>query len=102
MTAGGPLQTRIAISVGAELRRLRERAGLTQGEVARRSGTHRPIVGRTEAGRHCPTLEVAVLQAEVCGGSVDNVARAIADAVEPRAARPRRVSVRASGVKATT
>ncbi len=42
--------------VGPELRRLRKAAGMTQLQVALRSGMHRPIVARIEAGRHAPDI----------------------------------------------
>lgn len=38
------------------LRNARERAGLSQGELARRAGTSRPTVSAYEAGRKSPTL----------------------------------------------
>ncbi|MBW2507413.1 MAG: helix-turn-helix transcriptional regulator, partial [Deltaproteobacteria bacterium] len=38
--------------LGARLRELRLAAGLTQAELARRTGIHRPNIARVEAGRH--------------------------------------------------
>jgi DNA-binding XRE family transcriptional regulator len=43
--------------LGARLRALRKAAGLTQAELARRTGIHRPNIARVEAGRHTPSLE---------------------------------------------
>jgi putative transcriptional regulator len=43
--------------LGARLRALRIAAGLTQAELARRTGIHRPNIARVEAGRHTPSLE---------------------------------------------
>lgn len=43
--------------LGARLRELRLEAGLTQAELARRTGIHRPNIARVEAGRHTPSLE---------------------------------------------
>ena len=43
--------------LGARLRQLRLEAGLTQAELARRTGIHRPNIARVEAGRHTPSLE---------------------------------------------
>jgi len=43
--------------LGARLRKLRLEAGLTQAELARRTGIHRPNIARVEAGRHTPSLE---------------------------------------------
>lgn len=44
-------------SLGERLRSLRLAAGLTQAELARRTGIHRPNIARVEAGRHTPSLE---------------------------------------------
>lgn len=35
----------------------RKRAGLTQAELARRLGTHQPVVARWETGRTCPDYQ---------------------------------------------
>ena len=43
--------------LGARLKALRLAAGLTQAELARRTGIHRPNIARVEAGRHTPSLE---------------------------------------------
>jgi len=43
--------------LGARLKELRLEAGLTQAELARRTGIHRPNIARVEAGRHTPSLE---------------------------------------------
>ena len=43
--------------LGARIRELRLAAGLTQAELARRTGIHRPNIARVEAGRHTPSLE---------------------------------------------
>jgi transcriptional regulator with XRE-family HTH domain len=85
----------IAEAVGAELRRLRQRAGLSQGDVARLTGTHRPIIGRIEHGRHCPTLAIAVLHAEVCGGGARDVLRVVDRVLGLAQPKRRRASVRA-------
>lgn len=45
------------VRLGARLRALRLAAGLTQAELARRTGIHRPNIARVEAGRHTPSLE---------------------------------------------
>lgn len=45
------------IALGARIRALRIAAGLTQAELARRTGIHRPNIARVEAGRHTPSLE---------------------------------------------
>ncbi|MGB0678308.1 MAG: helix-turn-helix domain-containing protein [Polyangiales bacterium] len=43
--------------LGARLKALRLQAGLTQAELARRTGIHRPNIARVEAGRHTPSLD---------------------------------------------
>jgi DNA-binding XRE family transcriptional regulator len=45
------------VALGARIRVLRVAAGLTQAELARRTGIHRPNIARVEAGRHTPSLE---------------------------------------------
>jgi transcriptional regulator with XRE-family HTH domain len=44
----------IAKLVGARIRELRVDAEMTQRELAQRSRTHRPIIGRIERGVHAP------------------------------------------------
>lgn len=53
--------------VGARMRELRLGAGLTLAEVARRMGTHRPIVGRLERGLHDQSIGAIVLYARALG-----------------------------------
>jgi transcriptional regulator with XRE-family HTH domain len=49
----GDCQPEIAsVAVGKRIRELREIRGWSQAELARRVGTHRPIVGRVERGIH--------------------------------------------------
>ena len=59
--------------VGAELRRLRLRAGLAQDDVATALGSHRPIISRNERGLHAMALEHIDRQARACGGSLAHV-----------------------------
>lgn len=54
-------------SLGARLRELRLAAGLTQAELARRTGIHRPNIARVEAGRHTPSLETLARLAGAIG-----------------------------------
>ncbi len=44
-------------ALGARLKKLRLSSGLTQAELARRTGIHRPNIARVEAGRHTPSLD---------------------------------------------
>jgi DNA-binding XRE family transcriptional regulator len=53
--------------LGARLRELRLQAGLTQAELARRTGIHRPNIARVEAGRHTPSLETLARLASAIG-----------------------------------
>lgn len=76
---------RVAIVAGAELRRLRVAAGLTVTDVARRTGSHRPIICRTESGRHAPSVRIIARQAVACGGSALDVTRAIDRELERQA-----------------
>lgn len=68
-------------AAGAALRRLRVRAGFTQGDVAALLNSHRPIISRIEAGRHTPTLNVAARYARACGGGLGHVLLAIDQAL---------------------
>jgi DNA-binding XRE family transcriptional regulator len=53
--------------LGARVRELRVAAGLTQAELARRTGIHRPNIARVEAGRHTPSLETLARLAAAIG-----------------------------------
>jgi DNA-binding XRE family transcriptional regulator len=64
-----PQETLDGSSVGRRVRDLRVRAGLTQAELARRTGIHRPNIARVEAGRHTPSLETVARLAEALGTS---------------------------------
>ena len=59
--------------LGARLRELRLAAGLTQAELARRTGIHRPNIARVEAGRHTPSLETLARIANAIGVSTTYV-----------------------------
>jgi DNA-binding XRE family transcriptional regulator len=54
-------------TLGRRLRTLRLAAGLTQAELARRTGIHRPNIARVEAGRHTPSLETLARLAQAIG-----------------------------------
>lgn len=54
-------------TLGARIRSLRLNAGLTQAELARRTGIHRPNIARVEAGRHTPSLETIARLAAAIG-----------------------------------
>ena len=52
------------------LRIFRERAGLTQAELAARAGVSRQLVGAVEAGRHLPRVDAALALADILGVDV--------------------------------
>ena len=60
-----PAETRTEIA--QRLRRAREAAGLSQGQVARKLGLHRPTVSEMEAGRRRVTAEEVAQLAELYG-----------------------------------
>lgn len=66
-------QNAIRKAVGAEFRAMRERAGLTQGEVARRMCSHRPIVCRIERGTHTVSINTAIAYVSACDGEVARI-----------------------------
>jgi transcriptional regulator with XRE-family HTH domain len=49
--------TNLNLRVGRRICELRNRAGISQKEVSKRAGIHRPIVARIELGTHEPSLE---------------------------------------------
>ncbi len=55
------------VRLGQRIRELRLAAGLTQAELARRTGIHRPNIARVEAGRHTPSLETLSRLASAIG-----------------------------------
>jgi len=55
------------VRLGQRIRELRLAAGLTQAELARRTGIHRPNIARVEAGRHTPSLETLARLATAIG-----------------------------------
>lgn len=61
---------------GGELvRTLRRQAGLTQRELARRTGRPQPMIARWERGHDMPRLDSLVGLARACGVELDVVAR---------------------------
>lgn len=54
-------------TLGVLIREARERARLTQADVARRAGTSQPAIARYEAGLARPRLETAQRCVEACG-----------------------------------
>ncbi len=66
-TQAGALSAIDGAKLGARIRELRLAAGLTQAELARRTGIHRPNIARVEAGRHTPSLETLARLAAAIG-----------------------------------
>lgn len=54
-------------AIGRRLARLRDRAGLSQAEVARQANVTNPYVNQIESGRRTPSVEVLVRLADVVG-----------------------------------
>jgi len=56
--------------ISAELIQARERAGLSQAEVARRMGTTQSVVARLESGRSLPSTKTLLRFAQATGSKV--------------------------------
>ena len=54
-------------TLGALIREARERAGLTQADLAHRAGTSQPAIARYEAGQARPRFETARRCVQACG-----------------------------------
>ncbi len=65
----------IARQIGAVLRDRRVELGMTQPELARRVGTHRPLVARFEKGIHVPSLDTLFAYAEALDLEPEEVIR---------------------------
>ena len=63
----------VAARIGANLRRERRRAGMTQEELARRVGVTRQTIIAIESGKYAPSLPLAMKLARVFGRSVEEV-----------------------------
>jgi transcriptional regulator with XRE-family HTH domain len=72
----------------ARLRELRERAGLTQQELALGAGLHLSAVTRFEQGLREPSLSTAAALAAALGVRVDDFLKPAAEAPPPRRGRP--------------
>lgn len=53
-----------------KMREYRERAGITQAELAKRCGCCRETIGKLEAGKYNPSLKLAMDVAQELGASV--------------------------------
>jgi transcriptional regulator with XRE-family HTH domain len=83
-------------AVGARLRRLRQERGLSQSELARRTGAARTYVVAVEQGHHEPSLELLRRFAVALGQPLPEVVRALAGEPfsNPAASLAERVRVR--------
>jgi ribosome-binding protein aMBF1 (putative translation factor) len=62
----GPRYELISALIGA-----RQRAGLNQGELARRMGRSQAVVSRLESAEHSPRFETLIEYAEACGHRIE-------------------------------
>lgn len=76
--------------IGSRLRRERERAGISQRELARRIGLSASMISQIESGQSKPSVSTLYAIVTELGVSVDDVFRGHADAAE---ARPPQASV---------
>jgi DNA-binding XRE family transcriptional regulator len=56
--------------LAAELKKLRQKAGLSQAQLAAKVGTQQPGIARVESGTAMPTLELIFKIASACGHQV--------------------------------
>jgi transcriptional regulator with XRE-family HTH domain len=69
--------------VGGELRRLRERANMTQEQLSFRAGLSRPYISQLERDLKSPTLDTLFLICDALDVSATNVVRRV-DAARKR------------------
>lgn len=62
-----------AIKFGMNLRKFRQRADMTQSELARQVGVSENYIGHLEHGRKEPSLKVASIMADVLGTTVNDL-----------------------------
>lgn len=74
------------LALAGALRRLRERQGLTQFEVARRFGSSQSRVAKTEAAHPSVSLDLLVRWLLGLGATTEDVARLIRRPIRSRAA----------------
>lgn len=72
------------MTIGERLKRLREIKGLSQNELAKRAGVHRPTISELEAGRQQDvTVETAKRLARALGVSLGLLVGEDENALEP-------------------
>ena len=62
----GPRYALISALIGA-----RQRAGLNQGELAKRMGRSQAVVSRLESAEHSPRIETLLAYVEACGHRIE-------------------------------
>jgi transcriptional regulator with XRE-family HTH domain len=72
-----PARSDYAQIFGARLRELRTAAGLTQRELAKRSGTSSAAISNFEAGNNAPTLGTLVRLADALGRDVTELVKGV-------------------------
>lgn len=70
------------------LRDARERAGLSQSQLAARAGVTRQLLGAAEAGRHAPAVDAAVRIAAALGTTVEALFAPVPDLGQPVVGAP--------------
>ena len=60
----------LAAAIGALMRLWRWTAAMTLEQVAVATGSHRPVIGRLESGRHTPSIESLMRYAKATGDDV--------------------------------
>ena len=69
--------------IASRLRAAREAAGLSQGQVAKLMGLHRPTISEMEAGRRRVSADELTKLAEIYGVGVEWIATKKADGKDP-------------------
>lgn len=72
----------LTLIVARRYRRLRKERKVTQKEVARRVGSHGPIIARFESGKHCPSLAFLERIAAAIGLRCVDIIRAVDSPIE--------------------
>lgn len=68
--------------MGDRIRQLRLELDLTQGELARRAGVSRQLIGALEAGRHLPRVDAAISIASALATDVPSLFGPVADSFD--------------------
>lgn len=88
VTLGPTFGQDVAVTMGCVLRAARLARGMTLADVARETGTHRPIVGRTERGLHTPSVRVLLEHAWAVGVSPGEILAVLDEVAQGHVLRP--------------